>query len=246
MPGQTHIIPIILGVQCCLGRASGQGSGASSFGGGIGRRLPTAWQRLAAMVLGRQHIHVICRRYSASLAGGYWGVSSIVWWRRAAVARQKNNSTTKAVSMNDRWRSRIATNRSRRWRSGTMYGRLKKTDASSFVVIMIFIIGEGQGGRGPRKERGKTTRLSPTNDDGDARLQWQRQWWNRRPAYGSIPIDPSALCATRLCHLGGAFVRRSLPWRLRCQASSVVVGGVKFFIPARTLIGVKLLTGTPL
>jgi hypothetical protein len=52
-----------------------------------------------------------------------------------------------------------------------MYGRRRKTDASSFVVIMIVIIGEGQGGRGPRKERGETARLSPTNDDGDALLQ---------------------------------------------------------------------------
>jgi homoserine acetyltransferase len=60
---------------------------------------------------------------------------------------------------------------SRRWRLATMYGRRRKTDASSFVVIMIVIIGEGQGGRGPRKEREKTTRLSPTNDDCDARLQ---------------------------------------------------------------------------
>ncbi len=36
-----------------------------------------------------------------------------------------------------------------------------------------------------------------------------------------------AVRATRLCHLGGAVARRSLPRRLRCQASSVVVGGVK-------------------
>ena len=75
------------------------------------RRLEGASdRRLVAMVLGRQHIHVICRRYSASLAGGYWGVRSIVWWRPAAVAHRKNNSTTnltaggkqKASSMNDR------------------------------------------------------------------------------------------------------------------------------------------------
>ena len=114
MPGQTQITPIILGVQCCLGRASGQGSGASLFGGSIGRRLPTAWRRLAAFggdgpwatahpcdMLAIEHLLG---------AGGYWGVSSIVWWRRAAVARQKNNSTTnltaggkqKSASMNDR------------------------------------------------------------------------------------------------------------------------------------------------
>ena len=36
-----------------------------------------------------------------------------------------------------------------------------------------------------------------------------------------------AVRATRLCHLGGAVARRSLPRRLRRQASSVVVGGGK-------------------
>jgi len=36
-----------------------------------------------------------------------------------------------------------------------------------------------------------------------------------------------AVRATRLCHLGGAVAGHSLPWRLRRQASSVVVGGGK-------------------
>jgi len=34
-----------------------------------------------------------------------------------------------------------------------MYGRRRKTDASSFVVIMIVIVGEGQGGGGTYPER---------------------------------------------------------------------------------------------
>ena len=41
--------------------------------------------------------------------------------------------------------------------------------------------------------------------------------------HGSV----GAVRATRLCHLGEAVVRCSLPRRLRCQTSSVVVGGVK-------------------
>ena len=36
-----------------------------------------------------------------------------------------------------------------------------------------------------------------------------------------------AVRATQLCHLGEAVARCSLPRRLRCQASSIVVGGVK-------------------
>ena len=39
----------------------------------------------------------------------------------------------------------IATNRSRGWSSATIYGKRRKTDASSFVVVMIVIIGEGRG-----------------------------------------------------------------------------------------------------
>jgi hypothetical protein len=42
----------------------------------------------------------------------------------------------------------IATNRSHRWSSATIYGRRRKTDASLFVVVMIVIIGEGRGSRG--------------------------------------------------------------------------------------------------
>jgi hypothetical protein len=37
----------------------------------------------------------------------------------------------------------------------------------------------------------------------------------------------SAVRATRLCHLSGAVVGRSLPRRLHRQASSIVVGGGK-------------------
>jgi len=36
-----------------------------------------------------------------------------------------------------------------------------------------------------------------------------------------------AVRATQLCYLGGAVAGRSLPWHLRRQASSVVVGGGK-------------------
>ena len=36
-----------------------------------------------------------------------------------------------------------------------------------------------------------------------------------------------AVRATRLCHLGGAVAGRSLPRRLRHQASSIIVGGGK-------------------
>ena len=78
---------------CCLGGASGQGSGASSFGGGIGRRIPTVWRCLAVMVLGRQHIHVICWRFAPPRLVAIGGCAALFGdlgrqWRVGKTTRQ--------------------------------------------------------------------------------------------------------------------------------------------------------------
>ena len=185
MPGQTHIIPIILGVQCCLGRASGQGSGASLFGGGIGRRLPTAWRRLAAMVLGRQHIHVICRRYSASSAG--WLLGGV---QHCLVTSGGGGASEKQLDnqLDCWWKAKggvderpVTVTNSDESQPPLAFGDdVWKAEENGRSIVCRHHDCHRRGGvkgggrnirRGPRKEREKMTRLSPTNDDGDARLQ---------------------------------------------------------------------------
>ena len=116
---------------------------------------------------------------------------------------------------------------SRRWRLATMYGRRRKTDASSCIVIMIVIIGEGQGGRGPRK-KGKNDKIVT---DKRRRQCSSSMTTAMMESPSGVRVDlhrsVGTVRATRLCHLGGAVARRSLSRRLRRQASSVVVGGVK-------------------
>ena len=100
-------------------------------------------------------------------------------------------------------------------------------DASSLVVIMIVIIGAGQGGRRPRKE-GKNDKIV-TDERRRQCLSSMTTAMMESPSGLRVNLHQSvgAVRATRLCHLGGAVARRSLPRRLRRQASSVVVGGVK-------------------
>ena len=112
--------------------------------------------------------------------------------------------------------------------------RRRKTDASSFVVIVIAIVGEGQG-RGGAPYPEKTEEREGKNNDLVADKQRRRCPSSPTTATMDSPSDVRvdlhrsvcAVCATRLRHLGGAVAGHRLPWRLRCRASSVVVGGGK-------------------
>jgi len=114
-----------------------------------------------------------------------------------------------------------------------MYGRQRKTDASSFVVIMIVIVGEGQGGGATYPERTKEREGKHDKIVVDERRRRcpssTTTAMMESPSVVRINLHRSvgAVRATRLCHLGGAVVGPSLLWRLCRQATSVVVGGGK-------------------
>jgi hypothetical protein len=92
---------------------------------------------------------------------------------------------------------------------------------------MIVIIGEGQGGRRPRKE-GKNDKIV-TDERRRQCLSSMTTAMMESPSGVRVDLHRSvgAVRATRLYHLGGAVARRSLPRRLCRQASSIDVGGVK-------------------
>jgi len=95
---------------------------------------------------------------------------------------------------------------------------------------MIVIVGEGQGGGATYPER------TEEREGGNVKIVTDER--RRRcpsltmtammesPSGVRVDLHRSvgAVRATRLCHLGGAVAGRSLPRRLRHQASSVVVG----------------------
>jgi len=111
-----------------------------------------------------------------------------------------------------------------------MYGRQRKTDASSFVIIMIVMVGEGQGGGATYPK--STEERERKNDKIIAHGRRRRCPSSTTTAMMEPPsgvrVDlhrsVGAVRATQLCHLGGAVAGRSLPRRLHPQVLSVVVG----------------------